>query len=273
MVGVLYGLPLVHPHRLLVATIAASGCILQTIYVTIFFIFSDRIKRLKVIMWLLFELIFITILIIVTLIGVHNLKTRSEIVGTISVALTIMMYASPLAIMKMVVKTKSVEYMPLFISLASFGNSVAWTTYALISFDPFLTPYRLDHLTVQVLDKLPRVLFDEDLRARDSVCCVCLGEFELKEEVLQIPYCKHVFHIECIHNWLQSNTTCPLCRCFIIPTTITTKFLTPPPSILLDPPQQSGVVSTSPSHIISLPPQLQDEASVSSNYNTHISRE
>ncbi|XP_019423218.1 PREDICTED: bidirectional sugar transporter SWEET4-like [Lupinus angustifolius] len=139
MVGVLYGLPLVHPHRLLVATIAASGCILQTIYVTIFFIFSDRIKRLKVIMWLLFELIFITILIIVTLIGVHNLKTRSEIVGTISVALTIMMYASPLAIMKMVVKTKSVEYMPLFISLASFGNSVAWTTYALISFDPFLT--------------------------------------------------------------------------------------------------------------------------------------
>ncbi|KAE9597826.1 hypothetical protein Lal_00013935 [Lupinus albus] len=139
------------------------------------------------------------------------------------------------------------------------------TTYSYPS-----SPYRSDHLMVQVLDKLPRVLFDEDLRARDSLCCVCLGEFELKEEVLQIPYCKHVFHIECIHNWLQSNTTCPLCRCFIIPTTTTTKFLTPPPSILLDPPQQqSDVVS----HIISLPPQLQDEASDSSNNNAHISRE
>ncbi|CAL0313315.1 unnamed protein product [Lupinus luteus] len=139
MVGVLYGLPMVHPNRLLVATIAGSGCILQIIYVTLFLIFSHRIKRLKLFMCLLLELIFITILIVVTLTVVDNLNKRSEIVGTIFVALTILMYASPLAIMKMVMKTKSVEYMPLFISLASFGNSVAWTTYALIRFDPFLT--------------------------------------------------------------------------------------------------------------------------------------
>ncbi|XP_057420149.1 bidirectional sugar transporter SWEET4-like [Lotus japonicus] len=39
---------------------------------------------------------------------------------------------------KLVVMTKSVEYMPLFISLASFGNGVAWTTYALIRFDLFI---------------------------------------------------------------------------------------------------------------------------------------
>ncbi|XP_019420565.1 PREDICTED: probable E3 ubiquitin-protein ligase RHA4A isoform X2 [Lupinus angustifolius] len=123
--------------------------------------------------------------------------------------------------------------------------------------------YRLDYLTVQFLDKLPRVLFDDDLRARDSLCCVCLGEFELKEELLQIPHCKHMFHIECIHNWLKANITCPLCRCSIIPTT-TTKFLSPTDSA-----QQGGVISGSPSHIILLPPQLEDEASASSN-NTHI---
>ncbi|KAE9607646.1 putative transcription factor C2H2 family [Lupinus albus] len=97
-------------------------------------------------------------------------------------------------------------------------------------------------------------------------CCVCLGEFELKEELLQIPHCKHVFHIECIHNWLQSNTTCPLCRCSIIPTTTTNKFLSTTPSIVSS--QQGGVISVSSSHIILLPPQLEDEASVSSN-NTH----
>lgn len=48
-------------------------------------------------------------------------------------------------------------------------------------------------------------------------CCVCLGEFEIKEELLQVPLCKHLFHIECIHHWLHSNTTCPLCRCSVIP--------------------------------------------------------
>lgn len=116
------------------------------------------------------------------------------------------------------------------------------------------TPCRLD-VRVEYLDKLPRILFNEDLRTRDPVCCVCLGEFEVKEEVLQIPYCKHVFHRLCIYNWLQSKFTCPLCRCSIIPTT---KFLNPSPS------QQSGI-SESSSHIISLPSQLEHQAVASSN--------
>lgn len=49
-------------------------------------------------------------------------------------------------------------------------------------------------------------------------CCVCLGDFEIKEQLHQIPSCKHMFHLECIHHWLMSNTTCPLCRTSILPT-------------------------------------------------------
>ncbi|KAF6136170.1 hypothetical protein GIB67_001579 [Kingdonia uniflora] len=73
-------------------------------------------------------------------------------------------------------------------------------------------------LKEELKEKLPIILFDEDLRAKDSICCVCLGDFELKEQLQQIPYCKHVFHIECIHHWLQTNFTCPLCRCSIFST-------------------------------------------------------
>ncbi|KAD4385084.1 hypothetical protein R6Q59_010791 [Mikania micrantha] len=64
-------------------------------------------------------------------------------------------------------------------------------------------------------DKLPKVLFDEDLKAKDSMCCVCLGEFEMNQELIQVPSCKHVFHKQCIHHWLQYNSTCPLCRCCV----------------------------------------------------------
>ncbi|XP_021905136.1 probable E3 ubiquitin-protein ligase RHA4A [Carica papaya] len=71
----------------------------------------------------------------------------------------------------------------------------------------------------ELKNKLPIVLFDEELRTRDSQCCVCLGEFEMNEELLQAPLCKHVFHAECIHHWLHTNSTCPLCRSSIIPTT------------------------------------------------------
>ncbi|XP_016476185.2 putative E3 ubiquitin-protein ligase RHA4A [Nicotiana tabacum] len=65
-------------------------------------------------------------------------------------------------------------------------------------------------------NKLPVILFDEDSMMRDSQCCVCLGEFEIKEELHQLPSCKHIFHVECIRHWLRSNFTCPLCRWHII---------------------------------------------------------
>uniref|UniRef100_A0A0E0QNP6 Bidirectional sugar transporter SWEET n=1 Tax=Oryza rufipogon TaxID=4529 RepID=A0A0E0QNP6_ORYRU len=49
------------------------------------------------------------------------------------------MYSSPLTIMSQVVKTKSVEYMPLLLSVVSFLNGLCWTSYALIRFDIFIT--------------------------------------------------------------------------------------------------------------------------------------
>ncbi|MED6220525.1 hypothetical protein PIB30_045587 [Stylosanthes scabra] len=139
MVWTLYGLPMVHSHSLLVVTINGSGCVIEIIYVTLFLIYCDHSKRLKVLLWLMVELIFITILSLITFTLLHTLNRRSQLVGTTCIVFNILMYASPLAVMKLVVKSKSVEYMPLSISLASFGNGVAWTTYALIRFDPFMT--------------------------------------------------------------------------------------------------------------------------------------
>lgn len=65
-------------------------------------------------------------------------------------------------------------------------------------------------------EKLPVILFDEDARTRENLCCVCLGEFKIREELHLLPSCKHFFHMECIRLWLHSNTTCPLCRCSVI---------------------------------------------------------
>ncbi|OWM72138.1 probable E3 ubiquitin-protein ligase RHA4A [Punica granatum] len=98
---------------------------------------------------------------------------------------------------------------------------------------PYLPSPCLMGLKGELKDKLPIVLFDEELGRRDSQCCVCLGEFELKEELLQVPSCKHVFHVDCIHHWLHSNSTCPLCRCSISPAA-TVPCIQPPPL----PPQQ-----------------------------------
>ncbi|KAI3823700.1 hypothetical protein L1987_05140 [Smallanthus sonchifolius] len=66
--------------------------------------------------------------------------------------------------------------------------------------------------------KLTVISFNEDLYAKELMCCVCLGEFEMNEKLHQIPSCQHMFHVDCIRNWLHSNTTCPLCRCSVVNT-------------------------------------------------------
>ncbi|KEH29943.1 putative transcription factor C2H2 family [Medicago truncatula] len=61
---------------------------------------------------------------------------------------------------------------------------------------------------------LPMCEYKEDVKQPD--CVICLEEFEVCEEVKMIPYCKHVFHAECIDTWLSAHVTCPICRCVIV---------------------------------------------------------
>lgn len=43
-------------------------------------------------------------------------------------------------------------------------------------------------------------------------CAVCLNVAEEGEMMRLLPKCKHVFHIDCIDMWLNSHSTCPVCR-------------------------------------------------------------
>ncbi|CAH9124899.1 unnamed protein product [Cuscuta epithymum] len=62
--------------------------------------------------------------------------------------------------------------------------------------------------------KLPVIAFGEDSTMEESqCCCICLGEYEMEDELQQLPPCKHIFHSHCISHWLRSNSTCPICRC------------------------------------------------------------
>ncbi|KAJ5143771.1 uncharacterized protein N7515_002558 [Penicillium bovifimosum] len=44
-------------------------------------------------------------------------------------------------------------------------------------------------------------------------CLICLSDYEVADEVRQLGKCKHVFHQECIDQWLTTGrNSCPLCR-------------------------------------------------------------
>lgn len=98
-IWVLYGLPLVHPHSLLVITINGSGLVIETVYLFLFLIYSDRKQRIKVLLIALVELLFLAVLAVLVLTVAHTTKVRSNIVGSIAIVGNIMMYAAPLSVM------------------------------------------------------------------------------------------------------------------------------------------------------------------------------
>ncbi|KAL4348458.1 hypothetical protein GQ457_17G022550 [Hibiscus cannabinus] len=139
LVWVLYGLPMVHPNSILVITINGTGTAIEVVYLTLFLVFcKDKKKRLKVLLVILVELVFIGVLAVLVLTVVHTTERRSMVVGIIAIVGNIMMYASPLSVMKLVITTKSVEYMPFSLSLASLANGICWSIYAFLPFDPFI---------------------------------------------------------------------------------------------------------------------------------------
>ncbi|XP_014256477.1 E3 ubiquitin-protein ligase arkadia-B isoform X1 [Cimex lectularius] len=51
----------------------------------------------------------------------------------------------------------------------------------------------------------------DDLEDNTEKCTICLSEFEDFEDVRRLP-CMHLFHVECVDQWLSSNKRCPICR-------------------------------------------------------------
>uniref|UniRef100_A0A0D9Y5B0 Bidirectional sugar transporter SWEET n=1 Tax=Oryza glumipatula TaxID=40148 RepID=A0A0D9Y5B0_9ORYZ len=65
----------------------------------------------------------------------HTHGLRKVFVGSIGLVASISMYSSP---MKQVITTKSVEFMPFYLSLFSFLSSALWMIYGLLGKDLFI---------------------------------------------------------------------------------------------------------------------------------------
>ncbi|KAK1279350.1 Bidirectional sugar transporter SWEET5 [Acorus gramineus] len=144
MLWLLYGMPFVHPHSILVLTINGAGLVFEATYLAIYFAYATRNQRKKPALILMLEIVFVAVVSVLVLTLTQNYEidhrntVRTLIVGILCVIFGTFMYASPLSVMKMVIQTKSVKYMPFTLSLAGFLNGICWTAYALIRFDIFI---------------------------------------------------------------------------------------------------------------------------------------
>lgn len=132
-----YGLPFVSPHNILVSTINGTGALIEFIYVVIFLIYAPRKEKSKILAILTFVLTVFSAVVFVSLFALHG-HVRKLFCGSAATVFSIIMYASPLSIMRMVIKTKSVEFMPFFLSLFVFLCGTSWFVFGLLGRDPFV---------------------------------------------------------------------------------------------------------------------------------------
>ncbi|XP_020410006.1 bidirectional sugar transporter SWEET17 isoform X3 [Prunus persica] len=123
---------------LLVATVNGFGVVVEIIYLILFLVYAPAKMRAKTAILIgTLDVGFLVAAILATWLALQG-ETRIDALGFICAGLNIIMYGSPLVAMKTVITTKSVEYMPFFLSFFFFLNGGVWTLYAWLIRDVFL---------------------------------------------------------------------------------------------------------------------------------------
>lgn len=131
-----YGL--IKPGEFLIATINGFGVLVEAVYVILFLIYAPKyIKAKTTILAGILNVGFFGMAILATQLALEG-EARMNAIGVVGAGLNIIMYGSPLAAMRTVVRSKSVEYMPFFLSFFIFLNSVVWALYSFLFRDYFL---------------------------------------------------------------------------------------------------------------------------------------
>ena len=68
-----------------------------------------------------------------------------------------------------------------------------------------------------LLREIPVCVYPHSGLSTGNGCAICLEAFEREEEVRILPRCDHLYHKECIDEWLlERSVFCPVCRAQVL---------------------------------------------------------
>ncbi|KAL6661048.1 hypothetical protein ACP70R_000432 [Stipagrostis hirtigluma subsp. patula] len=122
----------------LLLTINAFGCGVEAAYIAFYLAYAGRRARLRTIAYFLLLDVAAFALVAVVTLKVVAAPHRVKFLGSVCLAFSMAVFVAPLSIIVKVVKTKSVEFLPIGLSFCLTLSAVAWFCYGLFTKDPFV---------------------------------------------------------------------------------------------------------------------------------------
>jgi len=119
-------------ENILVLTINGVGIILEFLFVCIYLKYALPTAKVTMVRTIVGVMLVFASISTVSLLALRDQKHRKMLVGTSGMVVTVVMYASPLSNIRSVLRTKSVEFMPIHFSLFALINSCLWMIYFLV---------------------------------------------------------------------------------------------------------------------------------------------
>ncbi|KAB2035575.1 hypothetical protein ES319_D04G161300v1 [Gossypium barbadense] len=122
---------LIKKGAFLLITINAFGCVVETIYISMFLAYASKNSRMSAMkLFISMNLGLFSFILILTHFLLKS-SIRVQVLGWICVAISVSVFAAPLNIMARVIRTKSVEFMPFTLSFFLTLSAVMWFAYGL----------------------------------------------------------------------------------------------------------------------------------------------
>ncbi|KAL5724431.1 Bidirectional sugar transporter sweet14 [Ranunculus cassubicifolius] len=122
----------------LLITINSFGCVIETIYISLFLAYAPKTAKIYTAKLLLGLNLGVFCLILIITNFLTKGPERVCVLGWICVAFSASVFAAPLSVMRLVIRTKSVEFMPFGLSFFLTLSAISWFSYGFLLKDIYI---------------------------------------------------------------------------------------------------------------------------------------
>ncbi|CAN8270177.1 unnamed protein product [Cochlearia groenlandica] len=132
-----YGTPFISHSNVMLMTVNSVGATFQLCYILLFIMHTDKKTKMRMLGLLIVVFVVVGVIVAGSL-QIPNKLSRWYFVGFLSCGSLVSMFASPLFVINLVIQTKSVEFMPFYLSLSTFLMSASFLFYGVFNNDAFV---------------------------------------------------------------------------------------------------------------------------------------